>query len=131
MVQPICYNINEGIFMKDKKQLILLILKILENESDLNHPLRQTDIARIISDVLPCDRKTVGRNIKFLIKSGYPIVKTGKGFYLNGKKLSLEEKDFVIRCIRSSQEKSDAEKEEIIQKLNEIFIKIFRENKSK
>ena len=112
--------------MNDKKQLILLILKILENESDKNHPLRQTEIARIISDVLPCDRKTVGRNIKFLIKSGYPIVKTGKGFYLNGKKLSLEEKDFVISCVRASQDKSEEEKDESIKKLNEIFIKICR-----
>ncbi len=112
--------------MKDKKQLILLILKILENESDKNHPLRQTYIARIISDVLPCDRKTVGRNIKFLIKSGYPIVKTNKGFYLSGKKLSLEEKDFIIRCIRFSNEKSEKEKEDIIDRLNEVFVKIFR-----
>ena len=46
--------------MQEKKYLILLILKILENESDESRPLTQTAIARVIDDVFPCDRKTVG-----------------------------------------------------------------------
>lgn len=54
--------------MREKKYLILLVLKILENETDGSHPLTQGKIAQIISDVYPCDRKTVGRNITFLKK---------------------------------------------------------------
>ena len=59
--------------MPSKKYLILLILKILENESDESHPLTQSQIARLLSEVFPCDRKTVCRNIAFLKKIGYPI----------------------------------------------------------
>ena len=64
-----------------KKQNILLVLKILETGSDKLHPIKQCEIAKIISRVYPCDRKTVGRNIKFLMDIGYPIVKTTHGVY--------------------------------------------------
>ena len=81
--------------MPSKKYLILLILKILENESDESHPLTQSQIARLLSEVFPCDRKTVCRNIAFLKKIGYPIIKTSKGFYLKGKAVySAERADF-------------------------------------
>ena len=62
--------------MQEKKFLILLILKILETESDEQHPISQSEIARIISGQYPCDRKTVGRNIRALITVGYPIQKS-------------------------------------------------------
>ena len=60
--------------MQPKKYLILLILKILESESDETHPLTQSQIARDLSEIFPCDRKTVCRNIAFLKKIGYPII---------------------------------------------------------
>ena len=69
--------------MEKKKHLILLVLKLLETETDANHPITQTEIVKTISEVYPCDRKTVGRNIKELKELGYPITKTTKGFYMN------------------------------------------------
>ena len=81
--------------MKTKKHLILLILKILESETDSTHPLTQKAIVESISKVYNCDRKTVGRNIKFLTEIGYPIVKTGKGFYLENKICSTKKSNFV------------------------------------
>ncbi len=112
--------------MREKKYLILLILKILENESDENHPLTQCGIARTISEVFPCDRKTVGRNIHFLIKIGYPIIKTPKGFYMDGKSFTLDEQNFIVDAVRASPVKSDAEKEDIIKRLFTLFAKIHR-----
>lgn len=112
--------------MKDKKQIILFVLKILENESDKKHPLTQTAIANIISGVMSCDRKTVGRNIKFLIGAGYPIVKTSKGFYLENKRFSVEEKDFIIRCVMNSDERSQPEKESLVRRIEYVLGKIYR-----
>jgi hypothetical protein len=51
--------------MNNKKYLIILILKLLETETDIDKPLTQTKIAEIISERFPCDRKTVCRNIGF------------------------------------------------------------------
>ena len=82
-----------------KKHIIILVLRILESESDEQHPLTQTEIANIISEVYPCDRKTVCRNIKFLKEMGYPIIKTTKGFYMNNKSISAAEIEIVKTAI--------------------------------
>ena len=96
--------------MKTKKHLIVLILRILEAWSDKNNPLTQTEIAEMISSSIPCDRKTVGRNIGFLKELGYPIIKTTKGFYMDGMGFTREEITLVTDLVRSSslpKEKSD------------------------
>jgi hypothetical protein len=100
-----------GTIMRRKKQLILLILKMLESSTDEKHPMTQTQIANIISSVQPCDRKTVSRNINFLKEVGYPIVKTTKGFYMDNKVFTKEEVDFVKLAILSCESKSKEEKE--------------------
>lgn len=112
--------------MDNKKCLIIFVLKLLENSSDKDHPLTQSRIAFIISNKYTCDRKTVGRNIKTLIKIGYPIVKTPKGYYLDKKKFTIEEKDYIINCIKTNDEKSDEEKQIIINRLSEILDYIYR-----
>lgn len=103
--------------MREKKYLIILILKILENENDENHPLTQCKIAQAISEIFPCDRKTVGRNICFLMKVGYPIKKTSRGFYLDGKKFTVEEIDFILDAVRAATWKNETEKDAIIRRL--------------
>lgn len=94
----------EGEIMAMKKHLIVLILRILETHSDINHPLSQIMIADMISSAeYPCDRKTVGRNIRDLVALGYPIVKTPKGFYMDGKAFSRAEIDFITDLIQTNE----------------------------
>lgn len=115
--------------IKSKKQLILLVLKVLESQTDKEHPMSQVKIAEFFSESKECDRKTIGRNIKYLKEIGYPIVKTKEGYYLDRKKFSLEERDFIIDAINSSSKKSEEEKEDLIKRLLPILGKIYRENK--
>ena len=103
--------------MEKKKQLILLVLKILETESDSRNPLTQTQIAKTISEVYSCDRKTVGRNIKFLKDLGYPIVKTTTGFYMDNKLFSAEEIEFIKSAILKADDKNGIEKKELAEKV--------------
>lgn len=133
MVQCIWYNINEGVNMMTgknksnaKKYLIVLVLRILESNSDEFNPLTQIAIAKLISEVYPCDRKTVGRNIKFLRDLGYPIVKTTKGFYMDNKAFSFEELKYIENVIRNSNENSPTDKEVLIKKLMNLLIKQYR-----
>ncbi len=112
--------------METKKHLIILILKILETESDSEHPITQMKIANIISDIYPCDRKTVGRNIGFLIGVGYPIIKTTKGFYLDKKKFTVDEVKFVLKAVLDSPDKTAKEKVDIAKRLLDILNKIYR-----
>ena len=112
-----------GTIMRRKKQLILLILKMLESSTDEKHPMTQTQIANIISSVQPCDRKTVSRNINFLKEVGYPIVKTTKGFYMDNKVFTKEEIDFVKLAILNSDSKSKEEKEALASDVVQCMMK--------
>ena len=112
--------------MQPKKQLILCVLNILNNESDENHPITQTKIANDLSELYPCDRKTVCRNIKFLQEMGYPIKKTNKGFYMAQKIFSMNDVLFVKNAIMSASGKSEFEKAEIAERVATILNKAYR-----
>ena len=112
--------------MQEKKFLILLILKILETESDEQHPLSQSEIVRIISGQYPCDRKTVGRNIRALMTVGYPSQKTTKGYYLAGKMFTVEETEFILQAVRGADGKSEEDKAELADRLSGVLRKIVR-----
>ena len=112
--------------MQSKKQLILWILNILNTETDKNRPLTQTKIADIISDVYPCDRKTVCRNIKFLKEMGYPIKKTSRGYYIDDKVFSLDEIAFIKNAIITANGRSEAEKNEIAEKVVATLTKFYK-----
>lgn len=112
--------------MKSKKQLILLILKVLETRSDKDKPIKQLEIAEYISAISPCDRKTVGRNIKFLMDMNYPIVKTGKGYYLDAKKYSVDEIEFILKAVNDAKECENIDKIELCKKLQNTLNQIYR-----
>ena len=115
--------------MKNKKYLIVLILKILESHTDKVNPLRQTEIAKIISGQYPCDRKTVGRNIKFLKTIGYPIVKTGRGFYMENKIFSVDEVEYILSALEGAESKEGINKTELIEKTKNKLNGLIRQNK--
>lgn len=63
------------------KLIILYVLKALEDFPPYM-PLSYTSIAKVLNDLgVSCDRKTVSRNIKYLIEFGVPIEKVGRGIY--------------------------------------------------
>ena len=95
--------------MNSKKHLIVLVLRMLETHSDKDHPLTQVEITKAISAGFPCDRKTVGRNIKFLKELNFPIVKTSKGFYMDNQTFSQNEIDLIIRAVKSYENISDSD----------------------
>lgn len=63
-----------------KKTIILYILKMLEDYLEQNKPITYTDMAKTLKAMgIQCDRKTVGRNVDYLIEFGCPIVKLKNG----------------------------------------------------
>ena len=55
-----------------KKLALIRIMQILERESDVDHPLKQEDIARILQRDygIELERKAVGRNLALLEEAG-------------------------------------------------------------
>lgn len=68
-----------------KKTIILYVLKMLEDYPEHNKPITYTDMAQTLKAMgIQCDRKTVGRNVDYLLEFGCPIVKLkGSGCYLD------------------------------------------------
>ena len=63
-----------------KKTIILYVLKMLEDYPEQNKPITYTDMAKTLKAMgIQCDRKTVGRNVDYLIEFGCPIVKLKNG----------------------------------------------------
>lgn len=81
-----------------KRAIILYVLNILKLYSSPETTVTQSVIANYLNDIgLSCDRKTVGRNIGYLIEFGYPILRVrGKGYYLDREKLGKSENKLVI-----------------------------------
>lgn len=76
-----------------KKTIIVHILRILYCYTAETHPATQTQIANYLNDIdIPCDRKTVGRNLKYLSEMGLPVrLQRGKtrGYYYDHAKDSF------------------------------------------
>ena len=73
--------------MENKKVIIIYILKLFENLCDETLPVTQTTIAKVLTRLgIQCDRKTVGRNIRYLTQIGCPIKKHKSGGYHFDKK---------------------------------------------
>ncbi len=68
-----------------KKTTIIHVFRVLYNFTSCDYPATQTSIVNYLNDIgIECTRKTVGRNLKYLIESGVPIKrKTTKngGYY--------------------------------------------------
>ena len=63
-----------------KKTLILYVLKMLEEYPEGNNPPTYTQMAKVLNGMgISCDRKTIGRNVDYLIEFGCPIVKVKNG----------------------------------------------------
>ena len=80
-----------------KKTIIVHILRELYNYTSYDYPVTQTTIVNYLNDIdIPCSRKTVGRNLKYLMLCGLPIkrkhCKNG-GYYYD-----FENDNFFIRA---------------------------------
>ena len=79
-----------------KKTIIVYILRILYNYTSADYPVTQTNIVNYLNDIdIPCTRKTVGRNLKYLIDIGLPIKRKSSkngGYYYD-----FENDNFFVR----------------------------------
>ena len=104
---------------QSKKVIILYILKILKEFSDEEHPITQSDIIAKLKDYgIDCDRKTITRNINYLIDYGFNIVRNlGGGCYFINDKYDTSEITFLVDCLYSYPAISQRQAQNLIDKL--------------
>lgn len=66
-----------------KKTIILYVLKMLYLGSSKEKPITITNMTNVLNSMqIACNRKTVGRNVDYIIEFGLPVVKLkGGGCY--------------------------------------------------
>ena len=80
------------------KTIVLYVLNVIKLYASAEYPVSQTAICKYLNEIgVPCDRKTVGRNVKYLQEFGYPIVHIPvKGYYLDGEALEKCKNKLVV-----------------------------------
>ena len=78
------------------KTVIVHIFRILYVYTSPEHPVTQTAIVQYLNDIdVPCCRKTVGRNLKYLADMGVPVKRVpgrNGGYYYD-----FENDKFLVR----------------------------------
>lgn len=102
-----------------KKTLIMRIYQILEEYSDENHPLKQSDIISLLARDYDteCERKAIGRNISYLKEMGYDIETDSRGTYLASRPLENSELRLLIDSVLSSRHVNSTHSAQLIDKL--------------
>ena len=80
-----------------KKIIIVYVLNVLRLTTK-ERPINQTVICDYLNEIgIPCDRKTVGRNVEYLREMGYPIVKVQNvGMYFDHENFVSDQRKFII-----------------------------------
>lgn len=113
-----------------KKLALLRILEILQRNTDENHPLTHSEIAKmLLKDYgIEIERKAVGRNVSLLLEADYDIVTTKRGVYLNERKYEPSEIRLLIDGVLSSKHIGMRHSHDLIEKLAEEENKYFKKN---
>ncbi len=110
-----------------KKLLILLILDILQRNSDEDHHLTQQEILRLLNAEygVVCDRRSVKSNVLDLIDLGYDI-NMDDGYYLASREFEDAELRMLIDSVLFSRNISVIQGKRLIEKLEKQSNKYFK-----
>ena len=109
-----------------KKLLILLILEILERNTDETHHLKQQEILHILDAEygVVCDRRSIKANVLDLIDMGYDI-NMDDGYYLASRDFEDAELRMLIDSVLFSKNISQTQGKRLIEKLKKLSSKYF------
>ena len=121
---------KEGSGTLNRKCSIVIAYLLLEAESDRTHPISQQKLAEFATHVgCPCDRKTIGRDLRALAEMGCPIVKTARGFYIGGKCFTPEEVTFITNAVKDAPNPAGFDVTRILSRLMQLLRHSYRGRK--
>ncbi len=112
-----------------KRLMPLYILNILKKHTDQDKHLRQKEIVKLLnaSFKINCERKSVARNIKYLIDAGFDI-RNEKGYYIVDQQFNDCEVSLMINNILYAKYIPKSHRNSLIEKLSSLASKSFRSN---
>lgn len=112
----------------EKKMIPLHILKILHEYSDEKHKLTQNELIEYLQNEYGVDleRKAISRNLALLEESGFDIVSTRNGSYLNEREFTKAELHMLIDGVMASRYINENHTYELIDKLSKLSNRYFK-----
>lgn len=111
-----------------KKVALIRILQILQQKTDIDHPLKHHEIVDILDKKygLTVERKAIGRNISLLNEVGYDIVTTKKGSYLAERTFEDSELRLLIDSVLAGKHITESHSRDLINKICSLSNKYFK-----
>ena len=105
-----------------KSMIFLMILEILKDSSDIDHPMLKEELRSMIHEkfgFLPA-RNNIYDKLNALVEAGFPIVQDDKGVYYDGAVLSDGELRFLADCVLYSDFATHRAAADIIEALSAL-----------
>lgn len=105
-----------------QKVKLLLLMEILRQDSDLEHPLRTGQLLERLSQRgISCDRRTLARDIADLNAQGFEVMRCmcghEKGYYVDDRSFSVPELRILIDAIQAASFLTAQKTDQLTQKL--------------
>lgn len=105
------------------KVKLLVLWEMLRKESDLYRPMTTNEILRGLQEKgIPCDRRTIVRDIKLLNDFGFEVMeaKVGKqnGYYVDDRRFNLAELKILLDAIQAASFITEKKTQELIEKVS-------------
>lgn len=114
--------------LEPKKLALIRILRILEQYTDCDHPLKHDEIVKKLESEygIVIERKAIGRNLSLLKEAGYEIETTKKGSYLASHLFEDSELRLLCDGVLASRHITAKHSKELIEKLATLSNKYFK-----
>ena len=108
-----------------QKIKILKLLELLQQQTDAQHPLTTTGICTKMDLIgIPCDRRTLSKDIALLNEQGYEIlwrwVGKEKGYYIVDRSFSVPELKILIDAVQAATFITEKKASELIDKIADL-----------
>lgn len=108
-----------------QKIKILKLLELLQQQTDDQHPLTTTEICAKMDLIgIPCDRRTLSKDIALLNEQGYEIlwrwVGKEKGYYIVDRSFSVPELKILIDAVQAATFITEKKSSELIDKIADL-----------
>ena len=108
-----------------QKIKILKLLEMLQQQTDDQHPLTTTEICAKMDLIgIPCDRRTLSKDIALLNEHGYEIlwrwVGKEKGYYIVDRSFSVPELKILIDAVQAATFVTEKKTSELIDKIADL-----------
>lgn len=105
----------------DKQAKLLYILKILWEETDEEKPLSaQKMVKRLAAYGIPCERKSIYRDLDILTEFGFDIIRDRRGAYMASRIFELPELKLLVDAVQASRFITEKKSKELIGKLGRL-----------